>query len=51
MRFLSSEQHHAIFGRQDAEFEQVKKERDELLTRERAARTEAEAAQRSEGEG
>jgi signal transduction histidine kinase len=29
----------------------VKKERDELLTRERAARTEAEAAQRSEGDG
>ena len=51
MRFLSSEQNHVIFGRQDAEFEQAKKERDELLTRERAARTEAEAAQRSEGEG
>jgi hypothetical protein len=51
MRFLSSEQNHAIFGRQDAEFEQLKKERDELLTRERAARTEAEAARRSEGDG
>jgi signal transduction histidine kinase len=51
MRFLSSEQNHAIFGRQDAEFEQLKKERDELLTRERAARTEAEPAQRSEGDG
>ena len=30
MRFSSSEQNHAIFGRQDAEFEQLKKERDEL---------------------
>lgn len=47
---MSSEQNHAIFGRQDAEFEQLKKERDELLTRERAARTEAELAQRSEGD-
>ena len=35
MRSLSSEQNHATFGRQDAEFEQLKKERDELLTRER----------------
>jgi signal transduction histidine kinase len=51
MRSLSSEQNHAIFGRQGAEFEQLKKERDELLTRERAARTEAEAARRSEGDG
>ena len=51
MRFSSSEQNHAIFGGQDAEFEQLKKERDELLTRERAPRTEAEAAQRSEGDG
>jgi PAS domain S-box-containing protein len=46
MRFSSSEQNRAVFGRQDAEFEQLKKERDELLARERAARTEAEAAQR-----
>jgi hypothetical protein len=51
MRSLSSEQNHATFGRQDAEFEQLKKERDEPLTRERAARTEAEPAQRSEGDG
>ena len=46
MRFSSSEQNRAVFGRQDAEFEQLKKERDEFLARERAARTEAEAAQR-----
>ena len=51
MRSLSSEQNHAILGRQDAEFEQLKKERDGLLTRERAARTEPEAVQRSEGNG
>lgn len=51
MRFSSSEQNRAVFGRQDAEFEQLKKERDGLLTRERAAPTEAEAAQRSEGDG
>jgi hypothetical protein len=38
MRSLSSEQNHAIFGRQDAEFEQLKQERDELLTRERLGR-------------
>jgi PAS domain S-box-containing protein len=47
MRFSSSQQNRsAISGRQDAEFEQLKKERDELLARERAARAEAEAAQR-----
>ena len=47
MRFSSSEQNRdAISGRQDAEFEQLKRERDELLARERAARAEAEAARR-----
>ncbi len=43
MRFSDSEQNRrAAFGRRDAEFERLKKERDELLIRERAARTEAE---------
>src|ERR687894_612440 len=47
MTFSSSEQNRgAISSRQDAEFEQLKRERDELLARERAARAEAEAARR-----
>jgi PAS domain S-box-containing protein len=43
MRFSGSEQNRrAAFGRRDDEFERLKKERDELLIRERAARAEAE---------
>ena len=43
MRFSGSEQNRrAAFGRRDAEFERLKKERDELLIRERVARAEAE---------
>ena len=46
MSISDSEQNrHAVF-RRDIEFEQLKKERDELLTRERTARAEAETAQR-----
>ncbi|MBA3472499.1 MAG: PAS domain S-box protein, partial [Rubrobacter sp.] len=43
MRFSRSEQNRrADLGRRDAEFERLKKERDEILIRERAARAEAE---------
>ncbi len=43
MRFSGSAQNRrTAFGRRDAEFERLKKERDELLIRERAARAEAE---------
>ncbi len=43
MRFSGSEQNRrAAFGRRDVEFERLKKERDELLIRERAAHAEAE---------
>jgi PAS domain S-box-containing protein len=45
MRFSGSEQNRrAAFGRRDADLERLKKERDELIARERAARTEAEEA-------
>jgi len=43
MRFSGSEQNRrAAFGRREVEFERLKKERDELLIRERAAKAEAE---------
>lgn len=42
----SGQNRRAVFDRRDAEFEQLKKERDELLAREKVARAEAETAQR-----
>jgi len=47
MRFSGSRQdRRTAFGQRDVEFELLKKERDELLVREKAARAEAETAQR-----
>ncbi|MCA1738922.1 MAG: PAS domain-containing protein [Actinobacteria bacterium] len=42
----SGQNRRAVFDQRDAEFEQLRKERDELLAREKAARAEAETAQR-----